>query len=526
MKGWLSVEYTKEDLDSIYMNIENFSKAISENWKVNAENLKDYIFSNISVGLVKNQEMKKDINKLFVQHRLKYYNATINSSCINHAIMTQGTLEQEIEARKVLGILIAAESDYNLRSAVVKLLRKYYPVIFNSVKKLNKKQLKEKYSQMDSLGREIEARVDAAVYFYFAIYRSAEIVDQGFIISIINDMKAFELSNPIMADIDRELENHRAEVQEIKAIIKREYGKLSSYKDILSSENDYVVELSIILENMFIINKLDINYIFKNSEFLNIDKIILAYIKADKKTMDVKEIIQVIINGIFIQSIINEYKNSRKLYFENNVEMLYDDINNLEAKFEIVQEENNEIKYKLQSLEEEKKLFNDNLNSQISKLNKLHKLETNELENRIKELENQLSEEHKYRSELNTLREYIFEVNNEYSPKTTERSLKEYIVDKKLLIIGGAKDWRRKFREKYPQIRDLNGFNDGFDISILMAADYVFFYTGFMSHATYNKAMGVIRNNQIKFGYIGKTNIELVEEELIEEIQRLSISKN
>jgi hypothetical protein len=517
------VEHIKEDFESMYMNIENFSKAISKGWKVNAENLKDYILANISVGLVKNNEMKKDINKLFEQHRLVYYNAAINSSTINHIIMKQGTLDQEIEARKVLGILIVAEEDYNLRSAVIKLLRKYYPVIFNSVKKRDKNRLKEKYSQMDYLSREVEARIDATVYFYFAIYRSAEIVDQGFIISIINDMRSFELTNPIVADIDKELESHKSEIQDIKALIKREYGKLSNYKDILNSADEQILDLSIILENMFIINKLDINHIFSSSQFLNIDKIILAYIKSGKKTIDTKEIIQIIVYGIFLQSFINEYKDSRMLYFKNSQENLYYELNNLETKFSLVEEEKNEVKLKFHSLEEEKKLFDESLSTQINKLNKLHKLQTNELENKIKELENQLAEEQTYRSELNTLREFVFQVNNEYIPPTSEKSLEEYLKDIKLIIIGGSREWRRRFREKYPNIRSLNGFNDGFDTNVLTTSDYVFFYTGYMSHSTYNKAMTVIRNNNIRFGYIGKTNMELVEEEIIDEMKKLSI---
>jgi hypothetical protein len=130
-----------------------------------------------------------------------------------------------------------------------------------------------------------------------------------------------------------------------------------------------------------------------------------------------------------------------------------------------------------------------------------------------------------YRNELNTLREYIFHVNNEYIPPNSERSLEEYLGDKKLIIIGGAKDWRRRFRERYPNIRSLNGFNDGFDTTILSSVDYVFFYTGYMNHSTYNKAMSVIRSIGVKFGYIGKTNMELVEEEIIDEIKRLDVIK-
>ena len=41
-----------------------------------------------------------------------------------------------------------------------------------------------------------------------------------------------------------------------------------------------------------------------------------------------------------------------------------------------------------------------------------------------------------------------------------------------------------------------------------------------MDHATYYRAINFIRSHNIKFGYIGKTNIELVEYELIDELQK------
>lgn len=80
-----------------------------------------------------------------MEDKLKYYNASINSTCINHIIIMQGTLEQEIYTRRVLGILLIAEVDHNLRSKVIKILRKYNPIMHNYVKKHDKEKLKNRY---------------------------------------------------------------------------------------------------------------------------------------------------------------------------------------------------------------------------------------------------------------------------------------------------------------------------------------------------------------------------------------------
>ncbi|HEY5523902.1 MAG TPA: hypothetical protein VIK26_01045 [Clostridium sp.] len=512
------MELINENLEPTTQNIDSFSKSIGYKWNIASDTLKNYILANISVFIVRNTELKKNINKLYFLDKIKYYNAAINSSCINHIIMTQGTLEQEIEGRKALGILLIAEHDHNLRNSVISLLRKSYPVVFNAVKKHDKRELVKMYIQIDEVTRITEARLHGALYFYFAIYRFCECIDQGFLKSIIDDMKFFEFYDPMTRVIDKELILHKSELQEIKSLLKKEYGKINSYKDILNSGIEDVSEFGSILENLFIINKLDINHLFYNSNFLNIDEIILSYIKRNNGNLNLKVILQTIINGIFIKSLINEYKKSRTLYFDNNQETMVFRINSLEEELSEVEEENIVLSTKITSLEQEKYLFDGILNNEKNSINKKHKSEVLGLQNTIKELQDQVLLERKYRDELNELREYIFKVDKNYIPPSSNKTLDYYIARKKLLIIGGTREWRRRFREKYPELRTLTGFNGTFDTNILINYDYVFFYTGFMDHATYYRAINFIRAHQIKFGYIGKTNIDLVEYELIDEL--------
>ncbi|MDR3595252.1 hypothetical protein [Clostridium sp.] len=516
------MESIKNNFYSTNLNLNDFSKMIGEEWTISSSVFKNYILTNISVAMTRNGELRKNINKLYNLDRIKYYNAAINSSSANHIIMTQGTLEQEIEARKALGILLVAENDHNLRNTVINLLRKSYPVIFNAVKKHDKRDLAKRYIKMDDINQKIESRLDASIYFYFCVYRSNEIVDQGFVISIIEDMKYFEFCDPMTRIIDKEIELHKYELQEIKSLLKREYGKLNNYKDILNHCSHSILEYGEILENLFIINKFDINHLFSNSDFLNIDEIILSYIKSNSGKIDLKVVLQTVINGIFIKSLINEYKNSRTLYFQNAQETLFFEISSLEKNLSKVNNEKTEILSKMDFLENENNALNKTLNDLTSNLNKKHISEVSTLTNRIEELENQLLSEKKYRNELNELREYLFKVNNNYVSTTPKKTLDYYIARKNIIIIGGTKDWRRKFREKYPDLRTLNGFNGNFDTNILSNYDYVFFYTGYMDHATYYRAINFIRSYNIKFGYIGKTNMELVEDELIDELEKIN----
>lgn len=512
------MEYVEEN-NNIRMSVESFSKTISEKWDVDGDTVRNYLFANISLCIAKNNEMKKDIDKIYMSDKLKYYSAAKNSTCINHIILIQGTLEQEIYARRVLGVLLEAEIDRSLRSKLIKLLRKHYPIIYNSVKKRNKEKLKNKYMKMDIITRNIEARFDAAIYFYFAIYTSPEVVDQGSIISILNDIEDFEFRDIMNQNIEYEMDKYKSEIQEIKTLIKKSYGKTFNYKNIIRNSNEYIRNLGYFLEGIFNTNKLNINHIFSDYEFINIDKVLLSYVRASKnKNPD--NIMFSIICGIFIQSLINEYRNTRNLYFKNNGEILIYELNMLEKNLSNIENENNQLKSRLEDLNNEKFLYYKNLNSELNKVSNVYKIEIKKLENKIKNLEDKLNEEKNLRYELESLIEYELDLSDDYDNNPLDKNLEDHIINKKIVIIGGDKDWRRKFRIKYPEVRTLNGFNENFDINILNNSDYIFFNTKYMNHSTFHKAMNFIKLNQCKFGYIGKTNLELVEQELIEKIIR------
>lgn len=509
----------------MYTNVECFYDDIEDKWDLHSNILKDYILVNISVGLTRSKEMIKDVEDLYNTDKLKYYDAYRFSSCINHDIMCQGSLTQEIHARKMLGILLIAEKDKTLRNKVIKLLRKYYYLIYRAVKKCSNKEIIKRYLDMDVVEISTEKRLDGAVYLYFVMYCYTKKVDYNHISFIVNDIKNYCLYSPMTTDIHKEIDNNYKEIQDIKSLVKEHYGEFSNYKDILYCENDEVMDVDGIIENIFMINKIDITQFFDESEEINIDNIILACIKCGNKDLKTKDIMQGLVNGIYIQSFINEYKKARGTYYKNSQETLYFKLDTLEKKVNALESEHKEMKAEIDSLRSEKEAFDKTLSNEINKLNKVHNSEIFDVKKDMRILEHELDREKEYRAELNSLREYMFQVKNEYVPIKSDKDLDYYIKDKNILIIGGSKYWRMKFKEKYEQIRTLNGFNENFDTSILKNVDYVFFYTGLMSHSTYNKAMKIIRINQIKFGYIGKTNMDLVEEEIIEELKKCDIGR-
>lgn len=151
------------------INVSSFSKIIAEHLNIDSNIIRNYIFANISISLTRSKEMKKDIDKIYYEDRLKYYNAAINDTCINYTTIKQANIEQEIYSRRIVGVLIEGETDSMLRSKIIKVLRKYYPIIYNAVKKHDKKILKNRYMKMDLITRNIEANL-MRQYIYILLF--------------------------------------------------------------------------------------------------------------------------------------------------------------------------------------------------------------------------------------------------------------------------------------------------------------------------------------------------------------------
>ncbi|WP_241418006.1 hypothetical protein [Clostridium beijerinckii] len=330
-------------------------------------------------------------------------------------------------------------------------------------------------------------------------------------------MRSFESKNFINENIEMEIENYKNKIKEVNLLIKQKFGKVYNFKDILRHKNGEIRKLGEILENLFIMNGINIESMFEKSQFICIEKIILPYVRMAKNE-DSDIILFCIVSGIFVQSLINEYKKARKLYFNNIEESSSYKLSILEEQISEVKKENISLKNKLDYFNKEKLMYEKRLKSELSKLDSIYKLEMKKKEDRIRILENKLNEEKILKLDLEYLKEYEFNSDTNHRISDCKKRLEKYTISKKIIIIGGDKEWRRRFRIKYPEIRMLNGFNENFDIRILNTADYIFFYTQYMNHSTFHRAMDFIKLNKCKFGYIGKTNIDLVEGEIIEKI--------
>ncbi|MCC8137663.1 MAG: DUF2325 domain-containing protein [Clostridiales bacterium] len=115
--------------------------------------------------------------------------------------------------------------------------------------------------------------------------------------------------------------------------------------------------------------------------------------------------------------------------------------------------------------------------------------------------------------ELNSLREHVYrmtEKDTEPEPQDFPQ-MEETIKDKNIVIIGGHENWVNKLRNHFPDWTFISTDISGIVApAVLESADYIYFFTGYLSHAAYKKYIHLLRERDLNFGYIHSRHIESV----------------
>lgn len=515
-------------MDSIDENnlIEQISTGVALSNNYDIDLYKKNIMASIAIAITENNSMRKDIDIMYEKDREKYYNAAKNFSGYNHIIITQGKLEQEIYAKKALGILICAEIDKELRGKVIRHIRKYYPELYKVLSKgyfeIDAKLIKKHNNRYDN---EMALPLLNTLLYLF-LYKGMDVSGKYLADTykkILIEIIRYESTDSMTENINEGIENCKETIKNLKKEIKRTYGNLNCYKDIMENKDEFVITLGRIIKHILITEKINVEYISLNDNYLNVDNIYLAYIRSGNMVEKIGEnnLVIFIVIGIMVKILANQYKNSKQLYFKDFKETLYHTIKELSEENKVLKEENYKLNKIISGFQVENNTVKERVKIEIDAYKDEHLKEVYQLKKEIKNLNDELLEEQRNKEELKQLRELLFNIQGkEYVPKESKGNLKDYSKYKSIVIVGGSLDWRKKIKEKYPEILTIDGFNENFEISILNNVDFIFFYTGYMNHATYYRVINFIKNKEIRIGYIGKTNIQLVENEMIEELDK------
>lgn len=220
------------------------------------------------------------------------------------------------------------------------------------------------------------------------------------------------------------------------------------------------------------------------------------YLLCNDTNINISEAMMFIVDCVYIKYLIKAYKQVKKHYFENNKETMFVELDEVKRELATTQ---TELKVKDNTMKK--------LQEQIERL---------ERENR--RLRNQLDEEAQNRNELNSLREFMFNLDKQEEYTLKERNFSK-LQNVKGLVVGGHENWQRRMKELLPNFKFLHPDTLNIDISILDNVDIVLFYTNYLNHAMYYKVINEARKKNIKIAYISaNTNENIVLQQIFKAV--------
>lgn len=483
------------------------------------------ILANISEAFAYDDRLHKEVDLIYDQNKYEAYKIAKESDVYNHLIITQGSLQKEIYCKRALGIILL-DGDLIIKDELLNIIKKYYNKLYCAVHSKDGTLLTHYFYELlhkTTLPPVIKSNE------YFALYTILQSVPEEninenqweIINAIVKDVELSESRSMIYCDVNKLVESRKDKILSVLNRIEKNKGKYYSFEDIHNSNDEDARMIAAVNSIIFDFEKMSASNLL-NSVELNkedINEIILSYTML-YKDKNLERSSRVLFNGIIIKSLIKAYKNIKEEFFKNNKETLYMDLKGLEDTIEELENNYDDLKRKNDILDKQINTYKDNINSEVSKVKQQYNQEISYLNKKISKLEEEIDKQKQHKQEINELRDLLFSIDGNYKSDTMGFNLDDLILDKKVMIIGGTPEWRKRIKESHNRLYTLDGFNENFEKNIFIDVDFVFFYVGYMNHATYNKVISILSSKNIPFKYIGKTNIDLVIDEMIVELSR------
>lgn len=456
-----------------------------------------------------NTKIYKEIDNLYQNDKYKFYNSAKNHPLYNHKILTEGNLLQEEYAKKTLGILL--NLDDKVTEELVRIIKKgwhySYIMALNSPKVDLEKFLNnfvKKHKGLENISDD-ELNTSLIITILLANSLDKEIVDNEFLAYILNNISERWLhyqkkygpsGDSYIYDIRPE------EQQKIKNLKDKIYAEKGLIKDLahttsLSKMRDFSDRVSLLfdfegLSTVSLMNDIKLKP-------RDIDEILLVYILENKDKVNIDEASKHLIFGMYIKYLLKAYKKVKKHYFENNKETMFVELEHIEKQAE-------ELSEKL-SVKERK----------IAEMQELIELQEKE----IARLKEELKTERENRQELNSLREFIFKLDNR-AYVDEEKAIDYTVFDNgNFVIVGGHENWQNKLKQALPAFKFININNANFDTSIIKNADIVFIYTDYLNHGIYYRVISAMKDSDVKIHYLKQQNERLLLAEIEKAIKEL-----
>jgi len=299
-------------------------------------------------ALGSNKLIYKDIDNLYQQYKYEFYKAAKEHELYNHKILKEGSLLQEEYCKKVLGILAAGvdESDYQ---DFMKIMEKGFSWTYSYIQNrftidpkdyLNAFQRKF-HGPIDDKGIGIEFHF--TILLFLALNMKKKIIEDE---PLQQHLQLLQLRLNHTSEEDETrltYEKQKPEtigrIQKLKQDIFKKYGKIRNFDDLVAKELDGTKKDMFAF--LFDFENISSISIFRDIKFTDrdIDEILCLYtIIREDEELDVDEALNFLIPCIYIKYLIKAYKQVKEMYFRNNKETMFVELEGMEKDLQRMKE--------------------------------------------------------------------------------------------------------------------------------------------------------------------------------------------
>lgn len=438
-----------------------------------------------------NKTIYPDIDKLYQTRKSEFYQAARHHELYNHQIITEGGLLQEEYCKKTLGILLCANSDEKIVEELFNIFRKGWTYAYLFVKNHTEidlseflKRLIKKQGGIDKVSDDF-INTNLFICLYLSVCADKKVVENDIYWKTI-ELLRFRLEHykddcPYRLSLKTSSSELLEKVNKLKDEIYSKYGiirDLNSLIKVFKEKLDSIMFL-------FDFEKLSILSITENIKFTekDIDEILLTFV-ITHRTYIIEEAIQYLAFAVYIKYLSKAYKEVKQSYFKNNKETMYVELDILNNKINKLE---NEVARLTKFLSENQKTLTV-------------------LEKENERLKKECEIEKRNRQELNSLREFIFNLDKQEVYPESETIDYNVLKNYKAIVIGGHERWQSKMKKYLPEFIFIHPDNKNFDLRLLNDIDTIFVYVNYLNHAIYYRLMSAIQDKNIKIVYLNQQN--------------------
>jgi len=461
----------------------------------------------ICESFASNKKIYKLIDSIYEKDHIEYYQLAKNNVWYNHEILTCQSIEKEILMKKALGIILECDSDKMLKiinkgwkqlyslikpKSIIKLsevLKKTLPIQnINHLYKMTNDELNAYGTISIVLSRLLDKEIDVEDSAYKTImnyyHKELKWADEG----------AYRFS---YTSIPTDSKN---KIKTLKERIYAEYN-LNRYwisftsTDVPEEINKYIQGFSF----LFDVEKLSTSII--EEEVLSerdIEEILSSYFVVSGN-LNKESAVKFLVAGHIIRALLRAYKNLKQQYFKNNKETLYLDLDTAKHEASVAKNEAKRLEDIIVQKNKEIESLQRQVKSEYSRAVAEYREKLKEAIIKTEDLEQQII---RLKSENEDLKTALFDSAEEITESFEPVDLAQY----RGVIVGGHTNWHKRMKEILPPNWRFIHPDDRLDLSILPSADFVFFYTNYLSHAVFIPVIAEARKKDIPIGYLRRIN--------------------